>query len=526
MSTDHTLRNDPKLVIFASSLGTVFEWYDFFLYAALAAFFGAQFFPKGDETAAILSNLAILGAGFAARPFGAVLFGHVGDVVGRKHAFLVTITIMGLATTLVGLLPTYDQVGIWAPVLLVSLRLLQGLALGGEYGGAAIYVAEHAPNNKRGAYTGWIQITAGLGFFLSLIVILGCRQVVGEDAFKAWGWRLPFLLSFILLVMSVMVRMKLHESPIFLAMKAEGKASTAPLRDTMRAPGNLWRMLTAMLGANAGQGVLWYTSQIYVLYFLVNQMKVPGLAANILMCVVVVATTPLFALFGALSDKVGRKPIMVAGMLMGAVAILPAYHSIAQAANPALMAAAKAAPVVITGGDCTIRIFAQEQTTPCARTKAFLTKSGVSYTHVQQDVPNGVEVQVGDDILTGFDDVALKSVLSKNGYPEGANPSQHDYVVMGLWIAFLAVFATMTYGPIAAFLVELFPCRIRYSSLSIPYHLGSGVIGGFTPFVAFAIMTATGQVFAGLWYPIVVAALSAIINITCLPETKDRSLHD
>ncbi len=517
---EHTaLANDPKLVIFASSLGTVFEWYDFFIYASLAAFFGQQFFPAGDATAAILANLAILGAGFAARPLGAIIFGQMGDVLGRKHTFLVTITLMGGATALIGILPTYAQIGVMAPILLVTLRLIQGLALGGEYGGAAIYVAEHAPYNKRGAYTGWIQITAGLGFLMSLLVILGTRQVVGEEAFGEWGWRIPFLLSVFLLAISIFVRLKLNESPIFAKMKAEGTTSRAPLREVFTSKALVWRMITACLGANAGQGVLWYTSQIYALYFLTTQMKIPGVYANIVMVAVVVITTPLFAIFGWLSDRVGRKTIIAAGLIMGTVAIFPTYQALARAANPALIEATEAAPVRLVGPECPMRIMDKKQVTECGQAKAFLANSGVSYQYQAMDGAPLV-ITVGETSLQGFDQDVLRQTLQDAGYPETVNPDEVNWVkVVGL-IVFLTIFATMTYGPIAAFLVELFPARVRYSALSIPYHMGSGVIGGFTPFVSFAIMTATGNIYAGLWYPVAIAGLGFVINMLTLPETR------
>lgn len=517
--------NDPKLVIFASSLGTVFEWYDFFIYASLAAFFGQQFFPVGDATAAILANLAILGAGFAARPIGAIIFGHMGDILGRKHTFLVTITLMGGATALVGILPTYAQIGILAPILLVSLRLIQGLALGGEYGGAAIYVAEHAPDNKRGAYTGWIQITAGLGFLMSLLVILATRKIMGEDAFGEWGWRIPFLLSVFLLAISIFVRLKLNESPIFAKMKAEGTTSKAPLKEVFTNKQIVWRMVTACLGANAGQGVLWYTAQIYALYFMTTQMKITGLQANIIMIIVVIITTPLFAVFGWLSDKMGRKTIMAAGLIMGAIAIFPTYQAMARAANPALVEASENAPVTMTGPNCPMRIMQKKQVTECGQAKAFLANSGVSYTYKNQPGAD-LTIMVGNQTLSGFDKTELASALKQAGYPDAADPARTNVPKLVALIVFLTIFATMTYGPIAAFLVELFPARVRYSALSIPYHMGSGVIGGFTPFISFAIMTATGNIYAGLWYPVLVAGIGFVINILTLPETRRVDIRD
>ena len=521
MSETKALSSKEREVVLAASLGTVFEWYDFYLYGSLAAFFGARFFPPGNDTAAFLASLAVFGAGFGVRPFGAIVFGRLGDLVGRKHTFLITILVMGIATAGVGVLPTYEQIGIAAPILLTLLRLAQGLALGGEYGGAATYVAEHAPPGRRGFITSWIQTTATIGFFLSLAVILICRQSLSPEDFSSWGWRIPFLLSIVLLAISVYIRLRLEESPVFQKMKAEGKGSASPLRDSfLRWPNAKWVWLS-LFGATAGQGVVWYTGQFYALFFLTTTLKVDYTTAYLLIGAALLLGTPLFVLFGSLSDRVGRKPVMMAGLVLCAATAIPVFKALARAANPALAEASERAPVAVAGNDCQFSLFAKP-TSPCDLARDFLSKNGIGYTPGEADVP--LILKVGAQELRTFDEKGLRSALDSAGYPTTADPAAIDVVtVIGLLLLLLA-YVALVYGPIAAFLVELFPTNVRYTSMSLPYHLGNGWFGGFLPFVAFAIVTHTGDPYAGLWYPIGVALITAVIGTLFLPETKDRSL--
>jgi MFS family permease len=513
-----------RRVIFASSLGTVFEWYDFYLYGTLAVFFSALFFPPGNETAAFLASLATFGAGFAVRPLGALLFGRLGDRVGRKYTFLITIVLMGLSTALVGVLPTYAQIGIWAPVLLVTLRLAQGLALGGEYGGAATYVAEHAPPGRRGYYTSWIQTTATLGFFLSLAVILACRIGFGEEAFRTWGWRLPFLLSVVLLGVSVYIRLKLEESPVFAEMKAEGGLSHAPLTESFGRWANARIVLLALFGATAGQGVVWYTGQFYALFFLQNTLKLDFQTSYVLIALALVIGTPFFVFFGRLSDRLGRKKIMVAGCLLAALTFIPIFHGLTHAVNPALAEFEQRAAITVAGADCHVHIFTKPKS-GCDLARDFLTKAGVSYRRLPRDGDHDVVTTIGASRLEGFNEAAYRAELRANGHPETADAARLNLPAALALLVVLMIYVTMVYGPIAAYLVELFPTRIRYSSMSLPYHIGNGWFGGFLPFLAAALVVRTGNIYYGLWYPIAVAAMTGIIGLLFLRETKDADLR-
>jgi MFS family permease len=535
------------LVIGASSLGTVFEWYDFYLYGLLAAVISAQFFSGVNEVTGFIFALAAFAAGFAVRPFGALVFGRLGDLVGRKHTFLITMSIMGGATFLVGLLPSYAKIGVTAPILLVVLRLLQGLALGGEYGGAATYVAEHAPANKRGLYTSWIQTTATLGLFAALLVVIGTRTAIGEDAFKAWGWRIPFLLSLLLLIVSLWIRMQLDESPVFTAMKKQGTTSKAPLAEAFGRWINLRVVIIALLGAVMGEAVVWYSGQFYALFFLERMLRVDGATTNILIAIALVLATPGFLFFGWLSDRIGRKPIILAGCLLAVVTYFPLFHALTRYANPALSAALASAPVSVVAdpGECSIQFDPigknKFDSTSCDIAKSYLAKAGVSYTRV--DAPPGTVAQIrsGETTLAAPDPKAVtgadrkaaitafqgkaKALFAAAGYPDKADPATIDkpMVVLILWI--LVVFVTMVYGPIAALLVELFPARIRYSAMSLPYHIGNGWFGGFLPTTAFAMVAATGDIYYGLWYPVVLAAATLVIGLFFLPETFKRSIN-
>jgi len=511
-------------VIFASALGTVFEWYDFYLYGTLAVFFSALFFPPGNDTAAFLASLATFGAGFAVRPLGALVFGRIGDLVGRKYTFLITIVVMGLSTALVGILPTYAQIGIWAPILLVTLRLAQGLALGGEYGGAATYVAEHAPPGKRGYFTSWIQTTATLGFFLSLAVILGCRLGFGEEAFKAWGWRIPFLLSVVLLAVSVYIRLRLQESPVFVEMKAAGRLSRAPLRESFGEWRNARIVLLALLGATAGQGVVWYTGQFYALFFLQNTLKLDYQTAYLLIAAALAIGTPFFVVFGRLSDRVGRKRIMVAGCLLAALTYIPIFKGLTLSVNPALAEFEQRAAVTVAGEDCHFRVFAKPKS-DCDRARDFLTKAGVNYESLPAVPGGGVVTTIAGRPLRGFEEAAFREALDAAGYPAAPDPGRMDLPATLALLVVLMLYVTMVYGPIAAFLVELFPTRIRYSSMSLPYHIGNGWFGGFLPFLAAGLVVLTGNIYYGLWYPIAVAAMSGLVGLFALRETKDADLR-
>jgi MFS family permease len=500
-----------RRLIFASSLGTVFEWFDFYLYGTLAVFFGSLFFPPGNDTAAFLASLATFGAGFAVRPLGAIVFGRLGDLIGRKHTFLITIIVMGASTALVGVLPTYAQVGIWAPVLLVTLRLAQGLALGGEYGGAATYVAEHAPPNRRGYYTSWIQTTATLGFFLSLAVILGCRVGFGEEAFRAWGWRVPFLVSVLLLAISVYIRLKLEESPLFIEMKQSGTHSRAPLTESFARWDNLKLVLLALFGAACGQGVVWYTGQFYALFFLQNTLKVDFGLSYVLIGSALLIGTPFFVLFGRLSDRIGRKRIIIAGCVAAALTLFPIFRGLTHFANPALAEFEQRAAITVAARDCHFNIFAKPST-PCDRARDFLTKAGLSYESLPFNGTDDVVTTIAGSALVGFDEAALRAALQRSGYPATADPARVNAPMTVLLLTVLMLYVTMVYGPIAAFLVELFPTRIRYSSMSLPYHIGNGWFGGFLPFIAAALVVKSGNIYSGLWYPVAIAVLTAVVG--------------
>jgi MFS-type transporter involved in bile tolerance (Atg22 family) len=533
---------EVRRVIFASSLGTVFEWYDFYLYGSLAAIISRQFFSGVNPTAAFIFALLAFAAGFAVRPFGALVFGRLGDIVGRKYTFLVTILIMGASTSVVGVLPSYAQIGMIAPVLLIVLRLLQGLALGGEYGGAATYVAEHAPHGKRGLYTSWIQTTATLGLFMSLLVILGCRVALGTERFEAWGWRIPFLLSIVLLGISVWIRLKLNESPLFQEMKSQGKMSKAPLTESFARWDNLRYVLLALFGLTAGQAVVWYTGQFYTLFFLTQTLKVDAQTANILVAVSLLLGTPFFLVFGWLSDRIGRKPIIMTGCLIAALTYFPIFKGITHYANPALDAAQATAPVVVSAdpAGCSVQFNPVGTTTftsPCDVAKAALVRRGVPYANEAAAPGSGALVRVGATAIPSYDgttaakqDVAsfdrlLVAALDRAGYPAAADPARINkpMVVLLLWI--LVIYVTLVYGPIAAMLVEMFPTRIRYTSMSLPYHIGNGWFGGFLPTTAFSIVAATGDIYSGLWYPVTIAALTLLIGMLLVTETKDVDIR-
>ncbi len=520
-------RSEERRVIFASSLGTVFEWYDFYLYATLAPFFAALFFPHGNDTAALLSAFATYAAGFLVRPFGALVFGRVGDLVGRKYTFLVTIIVMGSSTALVGFLPTFTAIGWVAPILLVTLRLLQGLALGGEYGGAATYVAEHTPDDKRGYATSWIQTTATLGFFLSLLVIGLSRTNMDAKEFADWGWRIPFLLSIVLLIFSVYIRLKLNESPVFQRMIAEGKASKSPLRDSfLRYPNNKF-VLLALLGATAGQGVVWYTGQFYALFFLIITLKLDYVTAYWMIGLALLIGTPFFIVFGRLSDKIGRLHIILAGCLIAAITYIPLFQGLTHFVNPALEQYQKSTPITVAAADCELHVFVLPTTkfTPCDRATDFLTKSGLSFEKVPAVPGQSVVAKIGNVEIAGWDEAKYKEALKATGYPEKANKENVNYTGAMVILVIMMIYVTMVYGPIAAFLVEMFPTRIRYTSMSLPYHIGNGWFGGMLPLLATAMVAAAGDIYYGLWYPIVVAVMTLVIGAIFLKDTRHLSIH-
>ncbi|AND70399.1 major facilitator transporter [Dyella thiooxydans] len=546
ITADTSLDVSHRRVIFASSLGTVFEWYDFYLYGSLAAIIAKQFFSGLNEASAFVFALLAFAAGFAVRPFGAIVFGRIGDMVGRKYTFLVTILIMGLSTFLVGVLPGYNSIGVAAPVILIALRLLQGLALGGEYGGAATYVAEHAPDGKRGLYTSFIQITATFGLFISLLVILGCKMALGPK-FDEWGWRIPFLLSSVLLAVSVYIRLQLSESPAFKQMKEEGRHSTAPLTESFARWGNLKVVILALLGATAGQAVVWYAGQFYAMYFLGNTLKIDATTTQLMIAGALLIGTPFFVVFGWLSDRVGRKPVVLAGCLLAALTYFPIFKALTHYGNPAIEAASTSAPIRVTADpkDCHVQIDLIGKkvfTSSCDVAKSFLTKRGVPYENVAAAPGTVAVVSVGGKDFPSFDgsqmakaDFAAKvkafgeevgAAVNTAGYPAKADPAMINkpMVMLLLWI--LVIYVTMVYGPIAAWLVEMFPTRIRYTSMSLPYHIGNGWFGGFLPSVSFGIVAATGDFYAGLWYPIIIAAMSVVIGGLFLHETKHVSIHD
>ena len=531
----HPSTQSPRLVILASSLGTIFEWYDFYLYGLLATIISAQFFSGVNETTGFIFALAAFAAGFAVRPFGALVFGRVGDMVGRKNTFLVTMGIMGLSTFAVGLLPGYAAIGVAAPVVLVLLRLLQGLALGGEYGGAATYVAEHAPPGRRGLHTSFIQTTATLGLFAALLVVIGCRSLVGEAAFAAWGWRIPFIVSILLLGVSLWIRMQLEESPVFAQMKAEGKTSKAPLTEAFARWGNLRIVLIALFGAVAGQAVVWYSGQFYALFFLEKTLKVEGATANILIAIALAIATPAFVFFGWLSDRIGRKPIILAGCAIAALTYFPLFDALSRAANPALHAAQEASPVTVVADpqSCAFQFDPigrnRFESTGCDVAKSLLAKAGITYANAGgAGEPPAVRIGAASIAYAGEPAAfraAITEGLARAGYPAKADPAAIDKPLVVLILTILVLYVTMVYGPIAALLVELFPARIRYTSMSLPYHIGNGWFGGFLPTTAFAMVAATGNVYYGLWYPVVIAALTVVVGLFLLPETFRRPLE-
>ncbi len=534
---DQGMTSEQRLVIFASSLGTVFEWYDFYIYGTLAPILAAQFFSGVNPTAAFIFTLLAFAAGFAVRPFGALFFGRLGDLIGRKYTFLITMSLMGVGTFFIGLLPSYASVGIIAPVILIGLRLAQGLALGGEYGGAAIYVAEHAPKNKRGLYTSWIQTTATLGLFMALLLVLGIRTSMGETAFAGkdmfWGgWRIPFLLSAILLAVSIWIRLKLNESPLFQKMVAEGTNSKRPLTEAFGQWSNAKIAILALFGATAGEAVIWYGGQFYALFFLTLTLKVPAVTAQILIAVSLLLGTPCFILFGWLSDRIGRKPIILAGFALGVITYFPIFQGLTHFANPKLEAAIAGAPVTVTAdpSECSFQfnpVGVAKFTTSCDIAKSALVSRSVNYQNEAAPAGTKASVKVGDQVIqTGTPDFTkqLGDAITKHGYPPSANPAEINYVMTVLLLTILVVYVTLVYAPIAAWLVELFPTRIRYSGLSLPYHIGNGWFGGFLPATVFAIVAATGNIYSGLWYPIIVAAMSFVVGLIFLPETKDRDI--
>ena len=582
LDVNRPMTAEEKKVIFASSLGTVFEWYDFYLYGSLAAIIAKQFFSGLDEGSAFIFALLAFAAGFIVRPFGAIFFGRLGDMIGRKYTFLVTILIMGLSTFIVGILPNYASIGVAAPVILICLRLLQGLALGGEYGGAATYVAEHAPHDKRGAYTSWIQTTATLGLFLSLMVILGTRTVLGEADFAEWGWRVPFIVSIALLAVSVYIRLSMNESPAFAKMKAEGKTSKAPLSESFGQWKNLKIVILALIGLTAGQAVVWYSGQFYALFFLTQALKVNGADANIFVAVSLLIGTPFFIVFGALSDKIGRKPIIMLGCLLAVLTYFPVFEALTKAANPALYEAQQKSQVVVTAdpAECSFQFNPTgtvKFTSSCDIAKQKLASSSVSYSNVAAPAGTKATIKVGETVInvavtdeeiaaakdaaekkvadlkaaTPVDEKAVAAaeasaktlsdpkknkdaVLSANlsaalkaaGYPAKADPARVDSVKVTLILTYLVILVTMVYGPIAAMLVEMFPTRIRYTSMSLPYHIGNGWFGGLLPTTAFAIVAQTGNMYNGLWYPIIVAGMTFVIGMLFIKETKDVDIYE
>ena len=537
---------EERKVIFASSLGTVFEWYDFYLYGSLAAIIAKQFFSGLDAGSAFIFALLAFAAGFIVRPFGALVFGRLGDMIGRKYTFLVTILIMGAATFIVGLLPNYATIGVAAPVILIALRMLQGLALGGEYGGAATYVAEHAPMGRRGAYTSWIQTTATLGLFLSLMVILGTRTIVGEAAFADWGWRVPFLVSILLLAISVYIRLSMNESPAFAKMKAEGKTSKSPLSESFGQWKNLKIVILALIGLTAGQAVVWYTGQFYALFFLTQSLKVDGATANILIAIALIIGTPFFIVFGALSDKIGRKPIIMAGCLLAVVTYFPVFQMLTKAANPDLAAAQAANKVVVSAdpAECSFQFNPTgtvKFTSSCDIAKQVLAAGSVSYDNVVAPAGTVATIKIGETVINGYSSKGLPAdeakakdaefkkgvadALKAAGYPAKADPAKLNKPYIIALLVYLMILVTMVYGPIAAMLVEMFPTRIRYTSMSLPYHIGNGWFGGLLPTTSFAIVAQTGNMYNGLWYPIIIAGATFVIGMLFVRETKDVDIY-
>lgn len=538
------MTSEQKRVIVASSLGTIFEWYDFFLYASLTVHLAQHFFSGVNPTAGFILALLAFAAGFLVRPFGALVFGRLGDLVGRKYTFLVTILIMGMATFFVGLLPSYETIGIYAPFLLVLMRLVQGLAIGGEYGGAVVYVAEHAPDNRRGFFTSFIQITPACGLLLSLIVIFGVRLLIGETAFAAWGWRIPFLLSVVLLGISVFIRLKMNESPVFQKMKEEGRQSKAPLAEAFGTWSNVKISLVALFGGVAGQAVVWQTAQLYTLFFLTQTLGVDANTTNLLVGAMLVIAIPMFIFFGWLSDKVGRKPIILLGCLLAATTYFPLFGYLAHYANPELVAAQARAPVVVVAdpGNCSFQfnpVGVSAFTSSCDIAKSLLVRKGISYRNEEAKAGEAAKVRIGEQTFDSIESrgpeteaavtafkQAVSDALSEAGYPAKADSEKMNRPMMLLILVVLVVYGTMVYGPIAAQLVELFPTRIRYSGISLPYHIGNGWFGGLLPTIAFAIVAATGDIYSGLWYAVGVSLMTALVCLVFMPETKDRDISD
>ena len=541
---DQPMTAAQKKVIFASSLGTVFEWYDFYLYGTLAVIIGKQFFSNLDPTSQTIFSLLAFAAGFIVRPFGALVFGRLGDMIGRKYTFLVTIVIMGLSTFIVGLLPSYASIGVAAPIILIGLRMLQGLALGGEYGGAATYVAEHAPQGKRGAFTSWIQTTATLGLFLSLLVILGTRTIIGEEAFADWGWRVPFIVSVLLLAVSVWIRLSMNESPAFKKMKEEGKTSKAPLTESFGEWKNLKIVILALVGLTMGQAVVWYTGQFYALFFLTGPLKVENATANILIAISLLIGTPFFVVFGTLSDKIGRKPIIMAGCLIAALTFFPLFRALTEAANPDLAKAQATSKVTVTAdpSECSFQFNPTgvvKFTSSCDVAKQVLAARAVSYDNVAGSGP--AKITIGEKTIESFTskglppdeakakDAAFKAAvggaLKDAGYPLKADPAKMNRPMIVAILTLLVIYVTMVYGPIAAMLVEMFPTRIRYTSMSLPYHIGNGWFGGLLPATGLAIVAQTGNMYNGLWYPIIFASITFVVGMLFVKETKDVDIY-
>ena len=519
-----SMSKDEKFVIFASSLGTIFEWYDFYLYAVLAPFFAALFFPTENATAALLSAFATYAAGFLVRPFGAVIFGRIGDLVGRKYTFLVTIMVMGSATFLVGVLPTYSSIGWLAPILLVSLRLLQGLALGGEYGGAATYVAEHARAHERGYATSWIQTTATLGLLLALILIALCRGNMAAKDFAEWGWRIPFLISVILLVFSVYIRLKLNETPIFQKMVQEGKGSKAPLTESFFHYPNNKYVLLALLGATAGQGVVWYTGQFYALFFLVITLRVDYITAYELIGLSLIIGTPFFIVFGWLSDRIGRLKIILAGCAIAAITYFPLFQGLTHYTNPDLEAFAAKNPISVSADQstCNLHVFVGpwSKFSDCDRAQDFLTKSGLSFQTIHTPGAKSADLDIAGTKVAGWNATTWQAALTAKNFPKSADPAKINWFMTEVILVIMVIYVTMVYGPIAAFLVEMFPTKIRYTSMSLPYHIGNGWFGGMLPLLATAVVAATGNIYNGLWYPIGVAVMTVVIGLVFLRDTR------
>ena len=545
-SADSTVGAEDFKVIAASSVGTIFEWFDFFLYGSMAGVISRHFFAGVNEVTAFTLALLAFAAGFAVRPFGALVFGYLGDLWGRKNTFLITLTLMGAGTFAVGLLPTYAQIGPAAPWILVALRMVQGLSVGGVYGGAAIYVAEHAPHGRRGFYTSWIQTTATVGMALSLAVIFGTREIVGADDFAAWGWRIPFLMSALLLTVTMWIQLKLNESPVYKRMKSTGKTSTQPWKDAFGNWKNLRIVLIALGGAVAGQAVIWYTAQFYVLFFLQRVLKVDDSISSLLVCAALIISTPLYVFFGWLTDKIGRKKVMMTACLLAALTYFPLFKMLTAAANPALSQAVASAPVVVTvdENECSFQfdpIGGKTFSNSCDIVQSFLSRAGVSYNKVDAPAGTVAELKVGDQVLPAFkgNEMAagdLKTaradwekqagaMLSAAGYPAKADNDKINIGMTLLVLVCIMVFSAMVYGPMAALLVELFPAKIRYTSMSFPYHVGTGWLGGFLPTTAFAIVAQTGNMYSGLWYPLIFSLLCFVIGCIWLPETKDVDIH-